>query len=248
MAVTDYDSSLPVRTETAGDVKVQLVDKTTVGQAASVDADGRQAAMVYGIDPATAQKEVLVSEAGEVVLNGDYDGTTNTKPSSAAIIASDRSASPGVATQNLRPTAIVGESDSTCLDVALHDASGNAYDAANPLQVVVNETAGVEVCNYDDALAVAAEGTSTHTYTPGAECAVYTLLAAGSGKMKIEVKSGPTGSTTTKMVAFNSTANPLIQINLKPALMLGASDILEIVKKNEDKQAQDLYSTVLGVK
>jgi len=38
--MADYDSSLPVRTESAGDLEVKIVDGTTTTQKASVDANG----------------------------------------------------------------------------------------------------------------------------------------------------------------------------------------------------------------
>jgi hypothetical protein len=44
--MADFNSSLPVRTETNGDVAIKLVDGTTTSQAAAVDASGNQQVLV----------------------------------------------------------------------------------------------------------------------------------------------------------------------------------------------------------
>lgn len=57
--MADFNSSLPVRTETAGDVKVQIVDKTTTSQAASVDASGNVSVLVQNTTGAPANVQDL---------------------------------------------------------------------------------------------------------------------------------------------------------------------------------------------
>lgn len=56
--MSDFNSSLPIRTETNGDVVVKLVDGTLVSQAASIDANGSQQSRI-----ADASGNVITSSA-----------------------------------------------------------------------------------------------------------------------------------------------------------------------------------------
>lgn len=225
--MSDYNSSLPVRTQNNGDVVVKLGDGTTPAQQLHVDTQGR----------------------ARVKANGDYDASTNTEPTSAALVAHDRGASIDATSQNKRVTAVAGADNTVCLDVALRDESGAAFTAANPLPVFISETAGVEVQDYDTSAAIAAAATDDHDYTTGAEMTLKQILASASGKMKIEIQvetAAASATFVTKAVAFNSTSNPNIDITFAVPVIVPSGAIVKVIRTNKDLQAQDVYSTIIG--
>jgi len=116
-----------------------------------------------------------------VVLDGDYDVTNNPDPSSIGLIAHDRNATPGEAQQNTRLTGVQGTDDNTvhALDVALHDADGDAYTNTNPLPVVMNLTGagGDPIFDFKQASSVAKDTSDDHDYTVTGE----KLLRSGHG-------------------------------------------------------------------
>ena len=131
--MADYNSSLPVRSEVDVDERVQIkiVDYTTPTQGTVVDTDGNVHVEMHGHKPDGTTDVVLrLSELGDPNPQGDYDVTNNSKPGSVGFVAHDRGATINETSQNKRVTAVAGESDSVCVDVALHDFDGNKFDAA----------------------------------------------------------------------------------------------------------------------
>ena len=113
---------------------------------------------------------------------------------------------------------------------------------------IVNATVGGEIHDYDTTAAVAAGASDTHTYTVsgGTTLLLKRVQASGSGKMKVEVKTGPTGTTVSQAVAFSSTANPNIDIIFDQPIEVAATNLVEVIRTNRDKQAKDVYSYVNG--
>ena len=146
---TDYDSQLPVRSKDDLDerVLIKVQDGDTPGGANSTMAVSEKKAHVriHGKDSDGTDKEALMSQEGHVQSNGKYDAASNKRPSSQGLIASDRSAAPGEATMNLRPTAVSGDDDKVAMDVALSDSQGNRIDENNPLAVYQAESPADEV-------------------------------------------------------------------------------------------------------
>jgi hypothetical protein len=175
--MADFDSSLPVRTESAGDLEVKIVDGTTTTQKASVDSDGA----------------VLVK-------------------------------------------------------AKLNDESGSAFSASNPLPVYVSDNEGSELVDFDQASSIASGSSANHSYAPsGNALKVKQVILSASGKARFEIKYGTTSSEASKIVVFNSTAEPSKTINLSsPATVADGTDTIIIVKKNLESSAQDLYSTIVG--
>lgn len=145
----------------------------------------------------------------------------------------------------------VTSSGDTSLDVALHDAAGNAFSASNPLPVTFSDDLlGAEINDYKTAT-IAASGTDNHVYTVSA---LKTLLlkqvwASGSGKLKaeVQVETGVgTGVYNTFFVGFNSTANPNIQFEFKSPLSVAAGVRVRVIMTGRDNQGQDVYSTISG--
>jgi hypothetical protein len=133
----------------------------------------------------------------------------------------------------------------------LKDESGNAYSISNPLYVeMVSGSAGTEVHEYSTAAAVAAGATSNHDYTVAATTFLFKgVLATGSGKMKVEIQIDPDGLSgySTKFIAFNSTATPNMDIWFAQHMELASGAKIRVIRTNKDNQAQDVYSTIMGL-
>jgi hypothetical protein len=250
--MSDYNSSLPVRTQ--GDatekLQVRILDASTDANKLVVDTDGNAHVELHGNDSGSTDRVVKVSESGNIALDGDYHATNNSNPSSSALIAHDRGASIDSTSQNKRPTAIGGASNSVCLDIALHDEDGQVFSEANPLPVILSESSGVEVHNYNTASAVASNAISNHDYPAGAELDLKKILCSASGKAKFEVQIEDgvgAGTYTSKAVQFNSTANPNCEFTFTPAIVVATGVKVRVIRTNKDNQAQDLYSTIMGV-
>jgi hypothetical protein len=247
--MSDYNSSLPVRTEADADERLQskIVDFIDPTKGAEVDSDKNLHVEMHGNDSAGVDKVVKLSESGNIALDGDYDLSNNSNPSSSAVIAHDRGASVDETSQNKRPTALAGDNNKVALDVAISDSNGNSFTESNPLFVAQVNSPGLEICEYHSIADVASGASVTQTYTvAGTALELSQVEASASGKMKIEIKVGATGAEVTKAVLFNSTANPNMSFQLKDVITVAVGDNVLVVKTNKDNQPQDLYSSVIG--
>jgi hypothetical protein len=122
----------------------------------------------------------------------------------------------------------------------LFDEAGVAYSSANPLPVEFFETL-TEAIAYNTAANIATNATSTHTYAAPAGFKVYDIIAAASGKMKIELQI----NAVTVAVAFSSSASPYIHLHFQKGLNASSVNVA-IIRTNLDNQAQDLYSSIVG--
>lgn len=252
--MADQDTSLPVRSEADGTderVHIKIVDYAAPDTVDNQMEVSEKLAHVrdHGEDPAGTKVAKVLSEEGFTNSQGDYDVTNNTRPSSSGTIVHDRTATPDETHQNVRATGVTNGTVHA-QDVAMHQSDGAAIDLSNPLPVFnTSSSPGDGVTDYDAATAIAKGASSTHTYTVTAlkTLSALKIWCSASGKMKVEVKVGPTGSTVTKFVGFNSTANPNISIDIKAELEIAAGDLVEVIKTNRDQQAQDLYSTIQGL-
>ena len=255
--MSDYDSQLPVRSKQDIDervlVKFQDGDDPS-GTGKTVEVSEKKAHIrSFNKDSDGVDQEVLLSQEGHSLTNGDYDATTNKRPSSQGLVVSDRDAAPSESTMNKRPTAVAGEDDSVCVDIALHDGDGQKYDEDNPIPVYVAEPPADEIDDYDQSVAVAKDGEANHDYvtTAGKRFKSIEADCSASGKARFELQiedlilTGGAGTFTTAMVKFNSTANP--NVTFKYAKPLEADVGVRIVKKNLDNQPQDLYSQIRGL-
>lgn len=254
--MADQATSLPVRSEADGtDERLQskLVDATNPDtQQLEINTDSQALVEVHGDNPAGGDETLRLSELGAPNGDGDYDATNNTKPASSGVVGHDRGASIDETSQNQRVTAVAGDNDKVAMDVAIQDSSGNDITESNPLFVSFSENPGAEIVNYDTAAAVAKDASDNHDYTVsgGTTLLVDELWASASGKMKIEVQletAAASGVFNTIFVGFNSTSNPNIRIPGEKIVKQVAGAIVRIIRTNLDNQAQDLYSTVVGI-
>lgn len=256
--MSDFNSSLPIRSESDGvdaKVVVKIIDGTNGGSnQMSVDADKNAHVEMHGNAPDNAtDKTMRLSESGHPNGNGSYDGTDNSDPASAAVILHDRVAAPDQTNQLFRPTGVASSdgSNAKAADVAIRDEQGNAFTASNPLPVTSVDSEGDEVNNYNTDDAVAAAGTSNHDYTVTAlkTLKLSRIWATASGKLKIEVQiedGVASDSFDTVFVAFNSTANPNIDLQINEDITVAAGIRVRVIRTNKDNQTQDLYSTISG--
>jgi len=253
MAQTDFMSSLPIRTEADADSKVQIkivdyTDPSGVGKQAEVT-DGNVHVYNKGKDAGGTERLVKLSEQGSSHVDGVYNATTNSDPSNMGLIAHTRGATPGDADQVKRITAVTS-STVHAMDVSLHDQSGNAYGPANPLYVnVTNGTSGTEILEFHEYEDIASAGTSSWTYTPasGQVLSLQKIQVASSGAFKIVIAIGTTASEVTKVVLFNSTAQPVQSYEFALPQNVADTESVKITVINRDKQTQSIYATLEGV-
>jgi hypothetical protein len=216
--VADYDSSLPIRTESAGDVDVFISDATISSQKLKVNADG-------SIDTNTS----LPAGTKVIITDGTDDLEINTDGSINAVVTAT----------DLDIRDLVAATDS--VSAHLKDEDGNAFTSGNPLPVEFFESS-TEAFDFSQGTAIAKNALHTHTFAAPADFKLKDVFVSGSGKMRAELKIG----AATVAVGFNSTANP--QVTWKFQKGLNASSVNVVVEiTNLDNQAQNLYSTVVGV-
>lgn len=259
--MADYDSSLPVRSEADGTderLHAKIVDGTTPSQRAEVDTDNNLHVEVHGNNSAGSDEVLRLGELGQVNPDGDYDATNNTKPASIGNIAHDRAATPADTDQNLRVTGVTGSTDTThhSMDVSIHDGSGDAYSDSNPIPTYITDDPGEEKMEYNTSAAVAKDASVDHDYSVanGDVFKINGFYANASGKIKVEFKIGDGAVSeifTSKAVFFNSTANPNCEFKCEksPFSVTGTANdtTIRITITNLDNQAQDVYSTLLGI-
>ena len=215
--MSDYNSSLPVRTESAGDVDIFISDATTSTQKLQVNADGS----------AEVNQKKLDATTDNVAIS-DGTNTAEVNGSNQLLVKDD-------------------DLDASSDSVAAHlfDEAGDAYSPSNPLPVVFTpDGAGDEICDYNTSAAVPKDGSVNHDYTVsvGKTFIGEEAWISGSGKLKVELLV----NGATKWVGFNSTANPNIRIPLDKMPKANAAEVIRFTVTNRDNQPQDLYSTLTG--
>lgn len=233
--MADQNTSQPVRTETNGDIVAQLVDGTVLSQKLKIDAAGQ---------PTVNQGVAAVASGAWPTTLTDGTNTTAVKPASTAAIATD-------------PSAVVAMSPNSPLPAGTNLLGGatvyvgaSAASVANPVPVsIVDSVAGsTQVMDYLDSAALAANASATHTYTVPVGHTLYLqqIMVTGSGKIKALIQWGPTGTETTKLVLFNSTATPNAKAVFQAPVSIATGGDVLITITNLDKQAADVYSTLEG--
>lgn len=218
--MSDYDSSLPVRTEAAGDVDVFISDSVTPAQKLKVNADG-------SIDTNFATGSKIIVTDGTDDLEVNADGSINVVTTATDLDIRDL--------------------DHTQDNVAIQSGGNElGVNADGSINVKIDsDVSGDEVVDFNSSSAVAKDASVNHDYSV---TALKTLIGeeafiSGSGKLKVELLF----NSVLKWVGFNSTANPNIRIPLDRMPKAAAGQIVRFTITNRDKQAQDLYSTLTGV-
>lgn len=300
--MSDYNSSLPIRTENDGDAVVKIADATVPSQQLKVLVDGSinvndnggsitvdatdldirdlvfatdkvdVSGSEVSLDSATlaALESITVQNgAGAAAVNIQDGGNSITVDATDLdirnlVFATDKVDASG-STVELGATTLAALESITVVatDLDIRDLShtqdsvkigdGTDFLAINSdgsINVIQQEDTGTEVVDFNTAPTLAAAATSNHDLVFATASKLYQVLASASGKLKIEVQvetGAATGTFVTKVVAFNSTATPNIDISLSKyaAIPLGAR--VRIIRTNKDNQAQDVYSTIVGI-
>jgi hypothetical protein len=125
-----------------------------------------------------------------------------------------------------------------------------AVNSDGSINVVPQEDPGTERVSYDTTSAVAAGASDNHDFVFTNAAKLFQIHATASGKLKVEVQI-ETGSATntfnTVMVGFNSTSTPNIDLALSKYASVPAGARVRVIRTNRDNQAQDVYSTIIGL-
>jgi hypothetical protein len=236
--MADYNSSLPIRTESAGDAVIKVCDATVTTQQLKVNSDGSIDTNISATD-LDIRDLTHASDSVKIGDGTDFLAVNNDGSINATVSATDL---------DIRDLAAATDSVSAWLK----DSSGSAFSPSNPLPVTLTSgTPGDEINNYSTAT-VASAATSNHDYTVTALKTLNALQvhASASGKMKIEVQVETgvgAGTYLTKFVLFNSTANPNMIVNLSSVLTVAAGVKVRVARTNLDKSTMDVYSTISGI-
>lgn len=238
--MSDVNSSLPIRTEAAGDVAVKIVDSTVTSQQLKVNSNGSIDTNILGTVPVSAtdldirdlsaaQDNVAISDGTDTLaINGD--GSINAAVTgTVAVTATDLDVRDLSHTQDS-----VKVGDGTDLLAVNADGSINVK--------IIDGSPGTAINDYNTVAAVAGGATSTHTYTATGDFNLTQIEASGSGKMKIEVQV----NGTTKFVKFNSTSTPNMTITLSQPAAITSGQTITVIRTNRENQSQDVYSTISG--
>jgi hypothetical protein len=261
----DIDAQLPVRSVADGTderVHVKIVDYNDPGGVDKQAEISEKKVHVrnHSKDSDGNDQEQLLSQEGHTQSNGDYDATTNKRPSSQGLILHDRkdtAETPAEADQNKRPTAVAYDNgvDETivAMDIALRDEDGVPYSQTNPLPVSFEESEGDEVHDqFESAAAIAKDASDDHIYTVsgGKTLLLEQWGMSSSGHMKAElfVETGvATGIYTLKDVLYGTAACPNDDNCFKRAIKVAAGVRVKITRYNMDNQSQGLNSFINGL-
>jgi hypothetical protein len=145
----------------------------------------------------------------------------------------------------------VRNDNGTTLTDADGDYSAIAVDKTGAVKVtVVDPTlATSEVRDHNTTVDLAVGPIpANHDYTVTAATTLKAgkMFASASGRIKASLIIDPAGTNETVLVAFNSTAAPLIDIDLKGFVEVAAGTVVRIAIENLDEDAQNVYSTLFG--
>ena len=278
--MSDFNSSLPVRTEQNGDVAIKVVDGTITSQTMTVNANG--SINVEGVDfdirdldSATDSVEVLQAthdnlNANVTIQIADVDvSNANPVPVSDAggsltvdavdldirnlVFATDKVDVSGSAVTAVVTATDLDIRDLTHVSDSVKVGDGTDFLAVNTdgsINVVIQEDTGVETVNFNQAVAIAGGATSNHDLVFASASKLYQVLSTASGKLKVTVQI-ETGAATnvfnTIAFRFNSTATPDCDMTLSKYAAIPAGARVRVIRQNNDNQAQDLYSTIVGI-
>lgn len=213
--MADFDSSLPVRTQAAGDVIAKIADATTPAQQLGVDAGGR---LTSKISDGT---NTLVIDAGGRITSLISDGTNT--------LAIDAGGRATVKLSDGTDTLAINADGSLNVNVVSSSAQTENYDYNTAAGVAANGTN-----NHNRLLAQAEIFTGFNVAASGKfKYEVQTDKAVTNTFVTILVGFS-TGA------ASNS---PFVE--LPEAIDLAAGKTIRIIRTNRDNQAQDLYSTII---
>lgn len=262
--MSDYNSSLPIRTQNNGDVVAKIGDATIPSQQLAVNADGSinitdnagsitvDGTVELGATSLAALESITVQNgSGGSAVNIQDGGNSLTVDGTVELGATTLAAleSITVVATDLDIRDLTHVSDSVKIGDGTDLLAVNADGSINV--VISNDVAGTEICAYNTSASVAAAASVNFDYTVNTAVTliVEQAFCSGSGKVKAELKvetAAASGVYNTKFVAFNSTSHPTIIMPISRYLKQVTGAKVRITLTNLDNQAQDLYSTLTG--
>lgn len=273
--MSDYNSSLPIRTENNGDAVVKITDGTITSQLLKIAADGSVA---------------ITDNGGSLTVDGTVElgATTLAALENITVTATDLDIRNLVfATDKVDVGGSVVALDATTLtaleNVTVQNAAGasavNIQDGGNSLTVdatnlnirdLIPSRDAVKISDGTDSLAINADGSlnvvisdstpgtavsdfNTSVSVAGGASSTHTFTSTGNFNLTQVTASG-TGkmkveirvNAVTKCVLFNSTANPNMLLELSQPIVATTGQTVTVVRTNREGQAQDVYSTIIG--
>lgn len=257
--MADYDSSLPVRTETPADIANTIVDSTGTYNWV-IDANGigqvnlNDGTNALAINADGSLSSIITDGTDTLGVNADGSIDVNFASGSAVQITD------GTDTLAINSDGTIGIGDGTEQLLINTDGSitSQISDGTDSLAInsdgsinvnVVDSVAGDDIQDYATSASVAAGATTTvltYTVTAGKTLFLDAVQASGSAKWKAELKVGPSGSEVTKAVFFGSTSDSNEEHIFPTPIEVVATDNVLVVMTNRDNQAQDLYAFING--
>lgn len=246
--MADYaDAALPVYTPGDGEQKLQtkIVDPTGVNTV-NVDSAGNLSTNVNvnDVTPDTGNGTTGATSTLRVTLSSDSTGQVK-------LAAGSNTIGSLAANQSVNVTEVGGSALALGQTTMADSVPVVIASDQSPISVSIVSATGTNVNNYSTTAAVAVNATATNTYsvTSGKTLSLGKVWASGTGKMKIKVQTGPSGSLVTQFVGFTSVANPNLSIDLGqypiPVPSTSSGEVVLTIT-NEDTAAFDIHSTITG--
>lgn len=222
--MADYDSSLPVRTETDGDVVSKIVDSTGAN-IWTIDANG-----IGQVNLNDGTNALVIGASGELTV----DLLTGAK-----VIITD-------GTDDLAINA-----DGSINNVITDGTDTLAINTDGSINVVVQEegVSATEVHEYATSTAIAPNTPTTvvdYTVTASTTLKLRGWKIMCSGKAKGSLRVGPAASEVEVDVSFVSTSDGSYETHFDAPIEVSAGDKVLVVMENRDKANADIYAWING--
>ena len=240
--MADFDSSLPIRTENAGDAEIRIVDHTTPTQGLAVDSEGKLKTLLYG-------------------YNGTADVVLPVDPTSGALkvdLVSADGITVDVQLQHENDNVQIYGNDGTANQPIQTDNAGNLLvgivnnSPVNPVfvQEVVTASVTTPIHEYHTAVDIAKDNTTelVYTVTAGKTFSIKNWGATGSDKIKatLQIETGVGTDTYNDYdVLFNSTSMPNPERNYGTGISVAAGIRVKVLVLNRSS-TQNLYAFLNG--
>lgn len=216
--MADFDSSLPIRTESDGDVVAKIADGNTPSQKLGIDASGRITANINDISAGTQTNDVKVTLDGEAVVLG----------AGTAEIGKAR-ITDGVDELLINPDGSI--------NVAIVQAlSGGEVHNYNTAAAV----AAAGTSNHDY--------TVTAAKTLKLFQVLFSASGKMKAELRVETGVATNAFNTRAVGFFDGASpnGGTGEFNLKQPIEVAAGVRVRLIRTNRSNQAQDLYSTIIG--
>jgi hypothetical protein len=273
--MSDYDSSLPIRTENDGDVVSFIADATTPANKLKVNADG---SIDSNVVVPSGTKIQITDGTDDLAVNGD--GSLNAVVSATDLdvrdltFATDKVDASGslvdvqatdldirdltFATDKVDASGSLVDVQATDLDIRNLTFADDKVDASGSTVRVVDEDGNAFSSANPLPVEFFEAKAETFDFSQGNAIAknathTHTYAAPANYKLKEVYVSGSGKlraelriNNVTVAVGFNSTANPQVQWSFQKGLNASSVNVTVLIE-NLDNGAQNLYSTLVGL-